>query len=328
MAYLDILKKPAAAVFRAAVNVRAKAYAANLLTPVRLDGIKVISVGNLTVGGSGKTPFAMYLAERLQQKGYRTALVLRGYQGTMESKGGIVSAGNGPLMEAIQAGDEAYLVAARTRGISVYVGADRVRSAVAAGNSGIEIAVLDDGFSHRRMHRNLDILLASPDDLATTARFFPSGRLREPPGAAARAHLIGGFADEWQAQATDFTFNYIPIDAMDLNQRRHPLDALPRKVHLLSAVARPDRFRRTVEAEGFQCVGHSVFRDHHRFSQEELRVVFSQAAANTAEAVITTEKDWVRIPKTRPPLPVLALRIDMQLVSGEEKIDAALDRLR
>ena len=155
-----MLRRGVSQLFHAASKTRTAGYDAGLFPVVKIPGMTVISVGNLRVGGSGKTPFAMHLATQIQDAGVQTALIFRGYKGGLERTGGCVSAGNGPITDAGAAGDEAYLAALRLRGVQVWVGRNRVASVRNALAAGARIAILDDGFQHRRLHRDLDILLA------------------------------------------------------------------------------------------------------------------------------------------------------------------------
>jgi tetraacyldisaccharide 4'-kinase len=149
--------------------------------------------------------------------------------------------------------------------------------------------------------------------------------LRESPKAATRAHLVGGFTEAWGDCPSDFTFAYEPTGLLGMNRSLLPLDAAPRKVHLLTGIARPERFCRTVADLGFTCVSLSVFQDHHRFSSAELRLVFSQAAKNGADALLTTEKDLVRISSASYPLPIFALRVEVRLCTGELRLSEAMN---
>lgn len=313
--------------FRAAVRARTFGFDRGLLRGTAVKGLVVISVGNLCLGGSGKTPLAMYLAERLRLLEKRVAVITRGYKGRLESTGKMISDGTGPSVGFEQAGDEACLLAARLSGTSVFVGADRVKSALDARDFGAEVAILDDGFSHRRLYRDLDILLARPADLSPSAALFPVGNLREPPDAAARADLIGGFEDDWTDARPDFTFRHAPVCLVDLHGRVHSFSPPPRRVRLLLGIERPERFFASAREAGFEICGKSIFKDHHRFSNRELQRVFLAARDDGVDAILTTEKDLVRIPQNTYPLPVFALRIETRIVSGQDKLDAALAKL-
>jgi tetraacyldisaccharide 4'-kinase len=323
-----IVRRGAAALFELGVRTKSLGYDSGLLPASKVEGIIVISVGNLKVGGTGKTPFVIYLANRLQSFGRRVAVISRGYKGTCESSWGIVSKGEGPILSVEEAGDEARLLAEQLPQAAVYIGADRVRSVTQARDRGATVAILDDGFSHRRLYRDLDILLADPSDLDASAAFFPVGDLRESPKSAARAHLVGGFEDAWKGRRTDFTFCHVPTCLVDVDQVCRPLSAFRYgRAHLVSGIARPHRFDKTAEEAGFRVWGRSMFNDHHRFSLRDLSRVFSHAAAEKADLVLTTEKDLVRMSKGPYPQPLFALRIQTKIVSGQDRLDSAIQRL-
>ena len=236
----------------------------------------------------------------------------------------MVSDGSGPRVSVADAGDEAYWLAARLS-VPVFVGADRVRSVQSVSALGCDAAVLDDGFSHRRLHRDLDILSVRPTDLCPSAAMFPAGSLREPPTAAARAHLVTGFDTDFRQNTAgvrrpDFTFAHEPLGLVDAGGRRSSLPPGPTDVYLVSGIADPVRFAHTARASGFRVVGEARFRDHHVFNVLEITKVFSEAAAKGAEMLLTTEKDLVRFPVHNGPLPLRALRIETRIVAGEARL--------
>jgi tetraacyldisaccharide 4'-kinase len=322
------IKQGASALFELGVRTRSIGYDSGLFSTHKVDGVTVISVGNLRMGGAGKTPMVIHLTRRLQSLGKRVAVISRGYKGTLETSFGMVSSGEGPLLPEEASGDEAYHLAEQLPGASVYAGWDRIRSVTEARDQGAEVAILDDGFSHRRLSRDLDILLASPSDLDESAAFFPLGDLRECPNAAARAHLVGGFEEDWQGRQTDFTFRHVPTCLVDVGGSCAALsDFHSVKAYLLCGIAKPQRFINSARQSRFEECGRSVFRDHHRFSKRDLVHVFSSAATKKADLVLTTEKDLVRIPKTNYPLPLFAIRIETEIVSGDARIHNALRKL-
>ena len=322
------LRRGAAALFQTAVRVRSEGYDRGLLSVVRVPDITVISVGNLRTGGSGKTPLVAYLTEQLLAMGHRPAVVSRGYKGCLERSGGLISDGSGPRVTAADAGDEAFWLAKRLR-VPVLVGANRVRSVQAARALGCDAAVLDDGFSHRRLFRDLDILSVHPADLSPTAATLPLGDLREPSIAAKRAHLLTGFDADFQQRTSgerkpDFTFIYEPLDLVDADGHPSSLPHLPTRAYLVSGIANPARFERTARSVGFRVAGASCFRDHHVFRTAEIIRIFEQATAAGAELVLTTEKDMVRIPTLKCPMSLRALRIRPRIVVGEARLRESL----
>jgi tetraacyldisaccharide 4'-kinase len=294
----------------------------------------VVSVGNLRAGGSGKTPLAMFLAQKIQDSGLQTALLLRGYKGALEKTGGLVSLGSGPMVDFESAGDEATMAALRLKGVQVWVGQDRIANARNALAAGARIAVLDDGFQHRRLHRDLDILLACPEDTNPQTELLPAGPLRETLHSANRADLSGGFAHDWNLCKTSpkLLLDYVPTHLVKRTDNENlsttPLDQyLGMPVYLVSGIARPERFEKTVSDAGFDIVGKSVFDDHHRFTDKDEISIASKAKASDAQIILTTEKDLVRMFGFTSKLPLVGLRVDVKLVSGTDILTSYLKPL-
>jgi tetraacyldisaccharide 4'-kinase len=321
------LKRTFGALYGLGGALRNAGYDARVLPVRRVRGAAVISVGNLRAGGSGKSPLALHLAGRLVELGHRPALLLRGYRGRMEHRGGAVSDGAGPLVGADLAGDEAVVAARRLDGAIVRVGADRVASARAAVDDGADAIVLDDGFQHRRIGRDLDLLLVAPEDLDPATARLPLGPLREPADSADRADLLVGLERDWQGRddAPDVLIRYAPIGLVDRWWAFEPLDfRRGARVQLLAGVARPERFTETAKDAGFEVVGTSWFRDHHGFDERDIERVEGQARRAGAELMLTTEKDLARLEQLQTSLPLRALRIDVRVVRGERLLDRFL----
>lgn len=313
-----------AALFGLGSALRNAGYDSGLLPVTRLDGARVISVGNLRAGGSGKTPLALLLAARLRDLGRRPALLLRGYRGRMEHRGGVVSRGEGPLVGAELAGDEAVVAARRLAGVLVRVGADRVASARAAVDDGADAIVLDDGFQHRRIHRDLDLLLVGPEDLDPGTRRLPAGPLRELADSAARADLLAGLNCDWQGcdDPPDVLVDHAPSGLVDRAWDACSLeDQHGVRAHLLAGVARPERFAGTARRAGFEIAGTSFFRDHYRFKARDIERIERAARGAGAELILTTEKDLARLDLLEASLPLLALRIEARIVQGERLLE-------
>lgn len=310
--------------------VREVGYGRGALPVRRIPGLFVISIGNLRVGGTGKTPFAIWLVNQLRARGLSTALISRGYRGKWEKRGGLVSRGRGPLCTVEEAGDEAFMAATQLRDASVWVGADRVASARRAKAAGAAVAVLDDGFQHRRIQRDLDLLLVSPADLDGTLELLPLGPLRERAGAARRADLMGGFAEDWQENETqpDFLIRYVPQALHSPHFGPLPLPTASQlEVYLLSGVARPQRFRETCLKAGLSVVGASIFPDHHFFNPRELKGAVEQAEAVGASLIVTTEKDLVRMGNFSASIPIVALQVQLELLSRRDILEEIVSRI-
>ncbi|MBW2276189.1 MAG: tetraacyldisaccharide 4'-kinase [Deltaproteobacteria bacterium] len=321
------MKRMLAALYGLGGALRNAGYDSRLLPVNRIDGAVVISVGNLRAGGSGKSPLALYLAKRMAEMGRSPALLLRGYRGRMEHRGGVVSRGEGMLVDAELAGDEAVVAARRLDGVIVRVGADRVASARAAVADSADAIVLDDGFQHRRIHRDLDLLLVAPEDLDPATRRLPAGPLRELADSAERADLLIGLMCDWQGRddAPDVLLEYSPTGLVDSAWNAVSVDEQRgARVHLLAGIARPDRFVETAKDAGFEVCGTSFFPDHHRFDEREIQRVEQQARAAGAELILTTEKDLARLEGLETSLPLRALRVDVRVVRGERLLDRFL----
>jgi len=318
-----------AALFSLLQKARSAAYDRGLLRTERVDGVKVISVGNLRVGGTGKTPLVIHLAGRLRDRGLNVAVVTRGYRGRLERTGGPVSDGQGPTATPEQAGDEAFLLARRLPGVAVRVGQDRIEQTLLARDAGAEVVLLDDAFQHRRLHRDLDIVLVTPEDLKRGAALLPAGPLREPPAALGRADLVGARAGSWPIAGVspDFLFDYTPTALIRKDHTEVPL-ASQRGAHayLMAGVARPERLAKTADAAGLNVVGHTFFGDHHDFTAAEIARVEAAAKQAAAEIIATTEKDLSRLHRHDLDLPVVAIGIEVTLVSGNDTLEERLKR--
>jgi tetraacyldisaccharide 4'-kinase len=313
--------------FALAARARGAAYDLGALPVERVGGAVVISVGSLRAGGSGKTPFTLWLAGELARSGVPAAIALRGYKGSLSARGGVVSRGSGPLVSPLEAGDEAYLLASRApAGVAVHVGADRVAAARRAVREGARAVVLDDGFQHRRLHRDCDIVLVCPEDLDPAARPLPQGALRETGAALRRAHVVAGWEEEWRGRE-DAPEVLAASDTTGLAGVGFALEPLPppgRRVFLFAGIARPERFVRAARAAGFDVAGTRFFPDHHPYDARDLAEIAGGARRSAAETLLTTEKDLARIAPARNLPPVRALRLDVRIAKGAASLAARL----
>jgi tetraacyldisaccharide 4'-kinase len=299
---------PLGLAYGTAAAARVWAYRRGLARTARLRG-PVISVGNLSVGGSGKTPVVALIASVLQREGCRVAILSRGYGGSFRGAVLVVSDGERVGAAASLAGDEPVMLAHSLPGVIVAVGPRRDEVGRALEDRfGPLVHVLDDGFQHLRLARDLDVLCARPDDLRD--RPLPAGRLREFPSAAARADLVlvadgTGEVAGWPPERV-FTLRRRVVGFVGLDgEDRHP----PRRVCLLSGIARPGRFADDAAAHGLQVLRHRAFPDHHRFTAAEVEATCAEARALGAEAVLTTAKDAVRLPAGAWSPPLLVQRM-------------------
>ena len=329
--------------FRAGAALRGALYSGGVLRAERA-GVPVVSVGNLAAGGAGKTPVAMAIAARLRSRGRRVAVLSRGY-GATRSHARVVSDGKELLLSAEEGGDEAVLVARRLPGVAVLCGPRRAELArLARGALGADVLVLDDGFQHRALARDLDVVVLDAGNPFGNGHLLPRGPNREPRHALRRAGLVWLSRVEGASPEGLETLRELAREATGhepVESRHRPVDLLDgrlresfglgalrgRPVRLLSAIARPAAFRRTVEALGAVVTGEHRYRDHHRFRAGELREVLGAAEGSAGgEWVVTTEKDAVRLGPEAAGHPRLrVLRIEAQVVRGEEVLERALD---
>lgn len=282
---------------RAYSRLREVLFRAGWKKPVRAP-VAVISVGNIVLGGSGKTPLVMELLAALTARGRRPAVVTRGYRGGWEKRGGVLSDGKAIRGSWREGGDEPFLIARTFPNAGVYVGRDRLTSCRRAAADGFGIAVLDDGFQRRSLARDLDIVLHDPSERRV---------LRESSSALGRADciLIGRGADEkarqrllrWAAGKPVLEYEVVPRALVDLRTgQESPPEALAgRRVLAFCGLARPMRFRALLERCGMTVVAFLSFSDHHIYPPASRRKVAAAFAASGAEAAVTTAKDAVKI---------------------------------
>jgi tetraacyldisaccharide 4'-kinase len=321
---------PLALAYGGAAALRAELYRRGWLPRARLSG-PVISVGNLSLGGSGKTPLVARVAELLRDHGLPVAVLSRGYGGRFRGTALIVSDGRATLASAAEAGDEPAMLAAMLPGVVVAVGPRRdAVGRVVEARFGRRVHVLDDGFQHLRLERDLDLLCLDAAD--ADERTLPAGRLREFPRAAARADVVllaqGERPESERLAALTarfgaerlFRVRRRVLGFFDLAGTERPAPARP---FLVSAIARPERFEADAAARVERLAGQARFRDHHFFAAGEWLRLLQHARAAGADAVVTTAKDAVRLPVDAAEPPVLVLRIQA-CVDDEPRFRARL----
>lgn len=310
--------------------------------PVRLD-VPVVSVGNLVVGGTGKTPLTIFLARRLSALGRSVAIVSRGY-GRLSRSVVVVSEGQRPLVGWEEAGDEPVLEAMVTRGVIVVVGADRVRAArYAVDKLGADVILVDDGFQHVRLARDLDVVTVDARSPVGNGHLLPGGTLRESPLGIGRADLlvVTRCGETGDAGRVETTLGPLAPDAPMVTTRMRPAelwdvgtgeavrlsDVRSRRCLALSSIAAPSGLDETLAHMGLEVASALAFPDHHRYSERDHALVVEEARSSCAEVIVTTEKDAVRLAAWRPPLPLVALGIEIEVLEGSEFLDRALMRL-
>ena len=290
--------------------------------------IAVVSVGNITLGGTGKTPFAMMLAERLKKNEINTAILIRGY-GEDEWK---------MLEDRLGVQD-----------IKIFVGRDRIQSAKKAESQGINALILDDGFQHCPLKRDLDIVLLDSTNPFGNGRLFPRGILREPIDSLKRADIIiltktdkgedNVSRIETELQRISPGKKVIkslhrPNKLYDLSgkNKMDPTSIKGKNIYLLSAICDASYFRYTVEKIGGIIRLEFVFPDHYTYKKQDLERIFKECKKKNIDTIITTEKDIVKLKKlnlAKNTAEMLVLGIEIEITEGVEELDALLhDRLR
>lgn len=262
----------------------------------------VISVGNLVVGGSGKTPVVEALARMLREMGERPAILSRGYARKRSDEGVVVVSDPERVLEPVErSGDEPQMLARALPGTPVLVSPDRfLAGRLAEQRFGCTVCILDDGFQHLQLARTIDVLLVSPADL--DERVLPAGRLREGLDAArdADALIVSGTSDD--AARVSSVLGVTPAFRVEttfgalrpLGEGEAPVPAGARVV-AVAGIARPERFFRAVRAQGWNVVAELRYSDHHWYTPKDLAQINNVAQEARARAVVTTEKDAVRI---------------------------------
>lgn len=331
----------AEAVFRAAVALRGALYDGGRLASAAAAA-PVLSIGNVAVGGAGKTPAAIAVAERLLARGRTVALLSRGY-GATRKDARVVSDGLEVRLGAAEGGDEPVLVARRLPGVRVLCGPRRAALARDAVETlGADVLLLDDGFQHRALARDLDVVVLDAANPVGNGRLLPRGPNREPLSALGRAGLVWlSRADRARPEELErlralargatgrapVESRHAVVDVLDgALARSLGRDALRgRRVVALSGLARPASFRATLAALGAEVVAERAFPDHHRFSAAEVDAVLRDADAAGGALVATTEKDAVRLPAGRAADPRLAVvRIAAEITGGGDVLDEAI----
>lgn len=322
--------RPLGPLYGGLMRLRATAYRRGWLPSVRLP-VPVVSIGNLTMGGTGKTPMVIEVVRQLQALGRRPVVVSRGYGGEARKPVNLVSDGDRILLDAAAAGDEPRLLAESLTGVPVVTGVRRVVAAqYAIEELGAEVIVLDDGFQHLALYRDLDLVLFKGPGYLGNGRVFPGGDLREPPAALARASafvLVGVEGDQNLSEAGLFR-NYLeaafpgrPVFSASYRSAP-PLPANDQAVargnkignfFAFCGLARPELFRQALAGLAGVSSGFKAFPDHHPYVAADLADLVRSAGCQGAGALVTTAKDLVKLRHLDCPLPLYVLPVELAL---------------
>lgn len=331
---------PLSLVYRSIVWIRNKCYDNEIFRSLKVKKSKVISVGNISVGGTGKTPVIKFLADYLAASGIKVAILSRGYK--RHSKGSvIVSDGNQILSDIRQAGDEPFLLASKLPNVPVVAESDRRKGALLLEDRfQPDVILLDDGFQHRRLARDLDIVTVDASTGFGRGLLLPAGFLREPIGSLKRASLIwltrvnqSENADTIIArikqvtQAPIISSYHQPEGLIQAaTHDRFPLSYLSQKnVLLFSGIANHPAFEKTVVALGAIISDHEKFPDHYHYQPHDVERIMALAKSKQAQLILTTEKDFVRLKeRAGPDFQFYYLTIEIRICSNEEKLQKSL----
>lgn len=321
------------------MRARAAAYERGWLPSVQ-PPIPAISVGNLTLGGTGKTPLTLEITRILREMGRRPGMVSRGYRAAREGDIAVVSDGSRVLLGARDAGDEPAMMALREPRTPVVIGARRPEAVARVATLGADVAVCDDAFSHLRLRRRLDIVAIHGAAGFGNGRVFPAGPLREPMRALARAHVIAenvgdretdhervvrdaGFRGEFLRWSYRVAGLRRLADGADI-----PIESLRGvAVHALAATARPESFAHTLESLGANVAHRTFRRDHHPWSRADLDEARRIAARGGVHYHVATEKDAVKLRGVDgiDEIPLFVLSVDVRWHGdGEERLRRCL----
>jgi tetraacyldisaccharide 4'-kinase len=335
-------------IFQVAVKIRRWLYNFRILRDKTL-GVQVIAIGNLTVGGTGKTPVVEKFARELRDAGRNVAILSRGYRSKPaplhrrllnrillradQTPPRVVSNGKSLLLDSEMAGDEPYMLASNLKDVVVLVDKDRVKSGrYAIEKFGCDTLLLDDGFQYWDLRgRRHDVVLIDRQQPFGNEHLLPRGTLREPPSHLARAHTIfitksDGKTAELRQRIASLNSTAAIIECIHqplyfedvFTGERKGLDLLTgKKVASLSGIAQPESFEQSLVQLGGELVYSKRFADHHRFTQQEILNAINRAKKRQAEIIVTTQKDAVRFPKIdRRDVPFYFMRVEIKIVAG------------
>lgn len=340
-------------IFLSVVSIRYLLYKTGLLRRYPL-GIQVISIGNVTAGGTGKTPVTEIFARTLAAQGRKVAILSRGYRrkeaplwqrifSQVVNPPLVVSDGKHVLLDSETGGDEPYMLASNLPGVAVVVDRNRVKAGRYAINRlGCDTIILDDGFQYQKLKHSIEVVLVDSTNPFGNGNMLPRGILREPAKNLKRADIIfltkcrgdvSAVKDEirkYNTTAEIVECNHTPKVLKDVwSREEYPLDWLKGKtLCTLSGIASPKGFENSLRHLGSKVVWCERYADHHRYAASEILYALNRSADMDADALVTTEKDAVRFPRFETsPVKCLYLRIAIEILSGAENFDSIINRI-
>jgi len=353
IAFLLAVLKGLSVVFSAVVGLRYLLYRTGIMRRYPL-GIQVISIGNVTAGGTGKTPVTEIFARTLAAEGRRVAILSRGYRRKeapwwqrlftqVVEKPLVVSDGKHVLLDSATGGDEPYMLASNLPGVAVVVDRNRVKAGrYAIKRLGCDTIILDDGFQYQKLKHSIEVVLVDATNPFGNGNMLPRGVLREPARNLKRADIIfltkcRGDVSAVKAEIRRYNdtaeiveCNHTPRVLKDVwSREEYPLDWLKGKtVCTLSGIASPKGFENSLRHLGSKVVWCERYADHHRYDASEVLYALNRTADMGADALVTTEKDAVRFPRFETsPVKCLYLRIAIEILAGGENFTQIINRI-
>jgi tetraacyldisaccharide 4'-kinase len=345
--------------YRAAIKVRRLLYDTRLIRDTTL-GVQVIAIGNLTVGGTGKTPVVEKFARELRDQGRTVAILSRGYRSKPpplsrrfidrillrreQTPPRVVSDGRSLLLDSESAGDEPYMLASNLKDVIVLVDKDRVKAGrYAIEKFGCDTLLLDDGFQYWKLRgRRQDVVLVDCQQPFGNQFLLPRGTLREPVSHLARAGVIFITKSDGHTRGLRERLSLLNPRAPIIECVHHPLyfeDVFTgqrqpisfikqRRVAALSGIAQPESFEEGLRKLGGDLVYQRRFADHHRFTQKEILDAINRSKKRRAQLLVTTQKDAVRFPKLdRRDLPIYFMRVEIKIIAGANGFQDCVNRI-
>jgi tetraacyldisaccharide 4'-kinase len=326
--------------YLAALNTRNTLYKYGIIKSKSLP-VSVISIGNITMGGTGKTPLVEFTAKRLQKKGRKVAILSRGYGGQNH----LLINGNSKAEEFVN--DEYLILKENLKDVPTLLGRDRVQNAKKAiKNHDVDCLILDDGFQHLRIKRNLDIVVIDSLNPFAGETLIPRGTLREPLKNLSRANLFVlshcNLSDEYTLKLIYAKLHHInadipvcesihkPVHIENLrdNSLLEPEWLNGKRIYGLCAIGNPESFAFTLKELEADVIKLRVFHDHHSYTQEELDDVITEAKTLDTDAIVVTQKDVVKLRnKNINGANILSLKVEMQITKGTEFFEEAMDSI-
>ena len=323
--FLALLSRP----YQLAVRGRNFVYQQGWLPSFKASS-PVVSIGNLVVGGTGKTPLVQMLAQALQEKGM-VAILTRGFRSQAEKRKEPLRIDKDHLVSAELCGDEPFILA-ETTGAAVWVSTNRVRSAQLAEASGADCLILDDGLQHRKLKRDIEIIVVDAKDPFSRHRFLPYGLLRDLPARLREADLVIAthtkdlqHYEEVKKELSAYT--QAPIVAMQ-HELEHQQALCGQRVGAFCGIGKPDYFFDALKKAGAEIVATRRLLDHQMFPLEELNAFAIGCKKKGANRVVCTQKDWVKVKEVSCELPIEPIGMWLNILAGKEHWDLTIEKIK